>query len=98
MSSKRGKSYNKEFKLEAIKLAEEIGITKASQELGVTSKSLRSWMNGEALGPEAKSKTQSHADLEAENRRLKKENKNLKLINDILKKSTAIFSKDQIGD
>jgi transposase-like protein len=99
MSSKRGKSYAREFKLEAVKLAEKIGITKASAELDVTSKSLRAWMNGDSLGKAtSKSKTQSYSELEAELKIVRKENKRLKTINDVLKKSTAIFSGSHIGD
>ena len=97
--SRVGKSYNREFKLEAIKLAESVGVTKASEELGVSKKSLQNWLNGKSLGDsKTTSKSSSVSELEAENRRLKKENKNLKIINEVLKKSTAIFSKDQIGD
>jgi transposase len=97
--SKVGKGYSREFKLEAIKLAESIGAAKASEELGVTRKSIQNWMNGKSLSkPKSLSQTSDVSELEAEVRRLKKENKNLKLINEVLKKSTAIFSKDQLGD
>lgn len=89
------KSYTEEFKKEALRLVESIGVTKASAELGVTPKTLRTWSEGEIRSKPSGMKV---SELELENRRLKKENKNLRLINDVLKKSTAIFSKDQIGD
>ena len=96
MSRKR---YTKEFKLEAIKLVESIGIAKASSELGVTPKSLRTWAESESSILTSKSNPKDKvAELEAELRKVKKENRNLKQINDVLKKSTAIFSKDQLGD
>ncbi len=96
MSRKR---YTKEFKLEAIKLVESIGIGKASQELGVTPKSLRDWASNETSIRLAKPKSKKQDfDIEAEYRKLKKENKRLKQINEVLKKGTAIFSKDQLGD
>lgn len=99
--SKNRKIYTKEFKLEALKLAESIGKAKASLELGVSRKSLENWSKGIGLGSfESKlnsSNSLSITELEKENRKLKKENMNLKIINDVLKKSTAIFSKDQIG-
>ena len=89
------KSYTEEFKLEALKLVKEIGVTKASTELGVTAKTLRTWSEGSV---QSKSSGKKNSELEAELRAAQKEIKNLKLINDVLKKSTAIFSKDQIGD
>ncbi|MCZ0931792.1 MAG: hypothetical protein OXJ52_01390, partial [Oligoflexia bacterium] len=46
----------------------------------------------------SESKFSSVSELELENRRLKKENKNLRVIAEVLKKSAAIFSRDQIGD
>ncbi len=96
MSKKR---YTKEFKLEAINLAESIGVSKASAELGVTPKSLRTWSENESSISSFKpTASKNISNVEAENRRLKKENKQLKLINEVLKKSTAIFSKDQLGD
>ncbi len=98
MSEKRKhKHYNKEFKIEAVKLAETVGVMKAAAELGVAKKSIQNWINGIYMGG-AQCKKSKMAEMEAELRRIKKENKNLKLINDVLKKSTAIFSKDQIGD
>jgi transposase len=96
MSRKR---YTKEFKLEAVKLSESIGINKASQELGVTAKSLRTWSNREPSDRSSKTGSSKNlSDLEAELREVKKENKRLKQINEVLKKSTAIFSKDHFGD
>jgi len=92
------KSYTEEFKVEALNLVKAIGITKASAELGVTAKTLRTWSDSKSTNPTKSSKNIQVAELEAELRRAKKEIKNLKLINDVLKKSTAIFSKDQIGD
>ena len=100
MSEKRKrKHYTQEFKLEAVKLAESVGATKAALELNVAKKSIQNWMNGISVGETStKSRKPTVQELEAELRRAKKEIKNLKLINDVLKKSTAIFSKDQIGD
>jgi len=96
---KKRQHYTQEFKLEAVKLAESVGITKAALELNVAKKSIQNWMSGISMGEaSAKSRKRTVQELEAEIRRLKKENKNIKLINDVLKKSTAIFSKDQLGD
>jgi len=96
MSKKR---YTEEFKIEALKIVESLGFTKAAAELGVTAKSLRTWSEQKASIGSAKLKSLNKVtDLEVENRRLKKENKQLRDIAEVLKKSTAIFSKDHIGD
>lgn len=98
--SNSSKRYNQEFKDEAIRLAERIGVPRASNELGVTAKSLHEWIK--KLSPDSRARAvssgKSAQELESENRKLRKENEYLKMINDVLKKSTAIFSKDQIKD
>jgi len=96
--SKYGKRYPLEFKREAIKLAEKVGVPKAAAELGVTTHSISAWIK--KLSPDSQSKVsmsgKSVQELETENRRLRKENEYIKKINEVLKKSTAIFSSDHI--
>ena len=92
--SKPRKRYSKEFKDEAVKLAERVGFSKAGIELGVSSQSIRKWSEPSLKGGMANSGQES---LEAEIKRLRKENGYLKKINEVLKKSTAIFSSDHIG-
>lgn len=90
--------YSDEFKSEAVKLAEKIGINKAATELKVASKSIKNWI--QKLNPETQDKVSAASktvrELEAENRRLKQEIEWLGKINEVLKKSTAIFSRDHI--
>jgi transposase len=96
--SQKTKRYSEEFKLEAIKLAEKIGIPKAASELGVAYKSISNWIakfNPESRSKAAKS-SKSFQDLEAENQRLREEIGYIKRINEVLKKSAAILSADQI--
>jgi len=69
MSRKR---YTPEFRIEAMKLIEAIGITKASIELGVTSKTLRTWSESTSSNGPKNSKDSKIAELEAELRRSKK--------------------------
>ena len=96
--SNLAKRYSQEFKLEAIKLAEKVGMSQASRDLGVTAKSIHDWMR--KFSPNSKSVSsvagKRSADLEAENKRLREEVGYLREINSVLKKSTAIFSRDQI--
>ena len=96
--SKKRKTYSPEFKAEAVKLAESTSLSHASKELGVSVGSLRNWIAKSATGPTADPSKPSYADLERENRRLRREMGYLEKINTVLKKSTAIFSQDAMGD
>ena len=91
--------FTEEFKQEAVELIEKIGITNAATELDIGSSVLRGWRE-KYKQPQSKpsSGKKSYSDLEKENRRLARENGYLKEINKVLKKSTAIFSNDQMGD
>ena len=94
--------YSDEFKSEAVKLASSIGFPKASLELGVNQKSIRDWSKAtvpvDSKDKKSKRRADKVAELEAELRRTQKEVKRLRLINDVLKKSTAIFSNHELGD
>lgn len=68
----------------------EIGTSKAARDLGVDPHCLRSWKKK----AESKPSFDSEVDWKKEAKRLQKENQYLKTINDVLKKSTAIFSQD----
>lgn len=97
--NKKNRSFSLEFKQEAIELAKKIGNVQAAKDLDVHESSIRHWRRKldptyQSVVPEAKSK--SYADLEKENKKLQKELNYMKQINDVLKKSTAIFSADQM--
>ena len=94
--SKTRKNYTLEFKQEAVKLAKKVGCTKAGTDLGVHRDSIRRWAN--ALNASKNGNNPSGAPVNAEVRRLLKENGYLKKINEVLKKSTAIFSNDHMRD
>ncbi len=95
MGFKNKRSYPQEFKVQSVKLANEIGIGKASTQLGVPSTTLRQWSEkfskdrGLLLKPGAES-------TEEELRRLRKENADLKKSNLILKSAAAFFSQDHL--
>lgn len=91
-------SYSKEFKVEAVKLVESIGICKASEELGVNQGSLRNWTAKKSLTPSNEPGKPTYGDLEKEVRRLRKELGYMETINSVLKKSTAIFSQSHLDD
>ena len=92
----KAQTYTKEFKDSAIQLAinSEKSVLKIAKELGMHEKTLYSWLNIhrkshnlEVLAP-AKKKL-SIETLEEENRRLRKELKDVKIEREILKKAAA---------
>lgn len=91
---KKRRNYTREFKDEAVKLVTEQGYTyaEAGRNLGIHPNLLSKWHkaieNGDDLTPAGKVSTQ------AELKRLRKENKRLKMEREILKKAAAFFAKE----
>jgi transposase len=89
--------FSREFKLEAVKLVRERGVTvaQASRDLGVHVNVLRKWLRDAAADPKQAfpGKGVMKPD-QAEIDRLKKEVAKLKMERDILKKAAAYFAKD----
>ena len=98
MSTKKRKTYNREFKLEAVRLITEKGysIAEASRNLGVEYSVLRRWKKQLADDPQnafpgkgqLKAADQELRTVQRELQRVKKER-------DILKKALAYFAEDQ---
>ena len=86
--------YTKEFKEEAAKLVIEGGYTQAeaSKNLGVANKNLSRWVAG-AKGASTQQSTKAPESIELS--RLKKENQQLRLEREILKKAAAFFANEQ---
>jgi len=96
--SKRYNTYTIEFKKDAVELANEIGLNKASKELGVASSSLSGWVKNLSTsdyGNTSKNKP-TYNELLKEVKKLRKEAVYKDKINDVLKKSLGIISSDQI--
>ena len=94
---KKRPTYSAEFKAEAIRKCRESNVNQTSKELGVSAATLRIWISKADRGPTEKGKP-SYEELEKQVRKLKKELGYVIEINEILKKSTAIFSSSQLGD
>lgn len=94
MSSNNNR-YDDEFKAGAVKMVIEKGrpISAVAKDLGVSEPALRRWVKASTEPEDATSKRL--AELEAENKRLKKELDDTKDTVEILKKSVAIFIKPQ---
>jgi len=97
------KSYDKEYKAQAVKLGREIGFSKAAAELNVNVDTLYGWNRAAKdakldLGPgshtpeSALSLTEEIQMLRKQNRELAKENSRLKEENEFLAEASAFFA------
>lgn len=88
------KRYSSEFKREAIKLVIEDGLSLAqsASDLGIGKSTLDKWVR-ESRSRRADPNALSESELE-ELKRLRKENRILKIERDLLKKTTVYFAKN----
>jgi len=93
---KKRKKYTQEFKEEAVKLITEQGyrVTEAARNLGINENMLGRWKREFEGGGEGTSGLQGRTVMQAELKRLRKENKRLKMEREILKKAAAFFAKE----
>ena len=91
---KKRRSFNKEFKIEAVKLVKEGGLSvhAAAQDLGICETSLRRWVQQFEIDHGKGSGTTSQEKEEL--RRLRRENRQLRMEREVLKKATAFFAKE----
>jgi transposase len=90
------KSYTEEFKREAVRLMESSGkpVAQLARDLGINDNNLYRWR--ELYGnPSQERSTGSVAEMEAELKRLRRENEVLRQERDILKKAMSIVSRSQ---
>jgi len=91
------RKYDKQFKLEAIQLYETSGkrVSQIETELGITSGLLNKWrVRFRSEGSAAFVGSGRQTEVEAELRRLKRENEILRQERDILKKAMQVFARD----
>lgn len=86
--------YPKEFRRDAAALVidQHRTVANVARELGVVEQTLGNWVRQERIDRGEKEGTTS--DLRAENARLNRENKQLRLERDLLKKATAFWVKE----
>ena len=89
------RKYTREFKLSAVKLVNEQGYSpvEAAKSLGVDPNSVRDWV--EKLSADAGVAPGGEGALKAELRRLRKQNAQLLMEREILKKAAAFFAREQ---
>jgi len=91
------KSYSREFKVSAVKmiLEEGMSIAQVSRDLGVNENSLYNWKKKYFEDSSQSFPGKGKQSPEAEKiRELEKENRELRMERDILKKATAFFAKE----
>ena len=89
------RQYAKEFKLDAVRLVVDEGysVPKAAERLGISAKNLYHWKRQYEAGKLVAGMKRAQPTAEEELRRLREENRQLKLETEILKKASAYFAK-----
>ena len=95
--AKKRKYYSKQFKIDAVKLVNEQGynVSEAARNLGIHHTSLRHWKK--QLETDGNQSFPGKGNLNSEKEelyRLRKENKQLRMEREILKKATAFFANE----
>lgn len=87
------KTYSREFKVEAVKLVTEQGMSRkqVARDLSIDLTTIRQWIKQFSEDPERAFPGKGHARDE-EVRQLRRENEQLRMERDILKKAIGIFS------
>jgi len=88
--------YTAEFKEQAVKHAQAVGIVVAAKEVGLVEQTLRNWVKAAQAGKLVGAGTKPVTPEQMELSRLRAENARLKMHVDILKKATAYFAKDAL--
>jgi len=86
--------YTVEFKTEAVRLAQEVGVTEAARRLDIPVSSIQNWRKPSYAGRlEKVAGKKAVTEVQAENSRLRREVASLKVDNEILRKAAAYFAK-----
>ncbi len=89
------KKYSKEFKTEAVKLSDEIGVKKAAAQLGIQYYTIADWRKNRKAAETSSKPILTDDELRIRNSELEHENTELKRANDILKDALGFFAKDR---
>lgn len=86
------KKYSKEFKEEALKLSDEIGVKKAALQLGIQYYTISDWRKKRKTAEAALKPVLTDNELRIRNRELEREIAELQRANDILKDALGFFA------
>lgn len=87
--------YSKEFREQAVRLSDEIGVRQACVQLGVMYNTLEDWRKKRSRERIEKSEAAGDEPLTEREKRLMKENAQLREANDILKEAFRFFVNDR---
>ena len=85
--------YTDEFRIEAVRLAQEVGVTEAARRLDMPMTSIQNWMKSGLANTRTQASGKKVTPEQAELSQLRRENASLKLDNEILRKAAAYFAK-----
>ncbi len=90
------RKFSREFKLAAVKKVLEQGLSfrEVARELGIRDTYIHNWKNAFERDGTLEAERKLDVSQAAELRRLREENRQLKMERDILKKATAFFAKE----
>jgi len=96
MSGRRRRQFSAEFKKEAVGLITEQGymIAEAARNLGIHATVLGRWKREHGAADDDSGKKAGKASVRMELRRLREENRRLRMEREILKKAAAFFAKE----
>ena len=89
------KTYSKEFREEAVRLSDEIGVKKAAAQLGIPYYTLAEWRQKRKIKAAKEKAEPSEQEKNDRIAQLEKENRELKEANEILKDALGFFAKDR---
>ena len=89
------KRYTKEFREQALRLSDDIGVKKAAEQLGVIYGTLAAWRKQRTRQAKKPEVLMTKEEQKAENERLRKENTELLRANEVLKDALSFFVKDR---
>lgn len=94
---RKRRSFTREFKLAAVRkvLEKGLSVTEVAQELGIRDTLIHNWRRAFEADGSLQSEILNSPSMDAELRRLREENRQLKIERDILKKATAFFAKEK---
>ena len=95
MSQKR-RTFSRDFKLAAVKKVVEQGLScrQVARDLEISDNLIRNWRKAFEADGTLQAEINDSPSVDAELKRLREENRQLKMERDILKKATAFFAKE----
>jgi len=94
---KKRRKFSRDYKLAAVKKVIEQGLAyrEVARGLGIGDTMIRSWRKAFEADGTLQAEIENSPSVESELKRLREENRQLKMERDILKKATAFFAKEK---